>query len=503
MKKSLFGIFTSFLLLISCGEKNSTTFKENKKVLNVAQSADAKSLDPHATNDSPSAGVMIQIYDSLVNVDENLNIIPNLAESWKEISPTKYQFNLKKGVLFHNGEELKASDVVFTFNRMLSSPRVSHIVGPMKTIKEISDYIVEIELSNPFAPILYHLAHPASLILNEKAVIQNSDSYGQNPIGTGPFQLSNWIPGDKIILSKNNNYFKNPAKVDEINIKVVNEATNRVIGLETGELDMSINIAPIDINQVKSNKDLILLEDTGFGMNYLGFNTLKAPFNNKNIRKAIAYAINSEDIIEAVVLNSGTKANSPVPKGVFGYDQSIEPIEWNPNLSKEIIKNENLENKIKTKIWTNDDATRLQIAQIVQSQLKDVGIESSIESLEWGAFLEGTAREEHEIIILGWGNVTGDADYSLYPVFNTATDPSAGRRTIYSNTMVDQLLNNARETTNREIRLNAYSKVQEIIKEDVPLIPLYYPKYNVGINKKVKNFKISPMGHHSFYEIEL
>ena len=165
MKKSLFGIFTSFLLLISCGEKNSTTFKEDKKVLNVAQSADAKSLDPHATNDSPSAGVMIQIYDSLVNVDENLNIIPNLAESWKEISPTKYQFNLKKGVLFHNGEELKASDVVFTFNRMLSSPRVSHIVGPMKTIKEISDYIVEIELSNPFAPMLYHLAHPASLIL--------------------------------------------------------------------------------------------------------------------------------------------------------------------------------------------------------------------------------------------------------------------------------------------------------------------------------------------------
>lgn len=307
------------MLLISCGEKNSTTFKEDRKILNVAQSADAKSLDPHATNDSPSAGVMIQIYDSLVSVDENLNIIPNLAESWKEISPTKYQFNLKKGVLFHNGEELKASDVVFTFNRMLSSPRVSHIVGPMKTIKAISDYVVEIELSNPFAPMFYHLAHPASLILNEKAVIQNSDSYGQNPIGTGPFQLSNWIPGDKIILSKNNNYFKSPAKVDEINIKVVNEATNRVIGLETGELDMSIN---------------------------------------------------SEDIIEAVVLNSGTKANSPVPKGIFGYAQSIEPIEWNPNLSKEIIKNENLENKIKTKIWTNDDATKLQIAQIVQSQLK-------------------------------------------------------------------------------------------------------------------------------------
>ena len=101
MKKSLFGIFTSFLLLISCGEKNNATFKEDRKILNVAQSTDAKSLDPHATNDSPSAGVMIQIYDSLVSVDETLNIIPNLAESWKEVSPTKYQFDLKKGVLFH------------------------------------------------------------------------------------------------------------------------------------------------------------------------------------------------------------------------------------------------------------------------------------------------------------------------------------------------------------------------------------------------------------------
>lgn len=504
MKKIILSVFSALFLLAGCGEKETTGSKtEEKKILTVAQSADAKSLDPHATNDSVSSGVMVQIYDPLVGIDENLKVVPRLAESWKEISPTKYEFTLKKGVKFHNGEELKASDVVFTYNRMLNSPRVSHIVGPMKKITAKSDYVVEVELSNPFAPMLYHLAHPASLILSEKAVTESGDSYGQNPVGTGPFKFLSWTPGDRIVLENNENYFREPSKIDEVNIRVIVEASNRVIGLETGELDMSINIAPVDINQVRSSENLLLLEDTGFGMNYLGFNTIKPPFNNKNIRKAVAHAVKADDIIEAVVLNAGTRASTPVPKGVFGHDDSIEPIEWNPELSKELIAKEGLENQIKTKIWTNDDVTRLQIAQIVQSQLKDVGIDASIESLEWGAFLEGTAREEHEIIILGWGNVTGDADYSLYPVFNTATDPSAGRRTVYSNPKVDELLNKGRETTDPNIRLEVYSQAQEIIKDDAPLVPLYYPKYNVGINKKVKNFKISPMGHHSFYGVEL
>lgn len=499
MKKIALSIFSALFLLTGCGEKE--TKKEDKKVLVVAQAADAKSLDPHATNDSPSSGVMVQIYDTLVGVDNNLNIVPNLAESWKEISPTKYEFTLKKGIKFHNGEELKASDVVFTFNRMLKSPRVSHIVGPMKTIVAKSDYVVEVNLDNPFAPMLHHLAHPASFILNEKAVTSNTENYGQNPVGTGPFKFKSWTPGDRVVLTKNENYFKGASDIDEVNMRVVIEASSRVIGLETGELDIAINIAPVDLNQIKSNKDLTLLEESGFGMNYLGFNTVKAPFDNKNIRKAVAHAVNVDDIIEAVVLSAGTKANSPVPKGVFGHTDEISAIEWNPELSKEIIKNEGMENKIKTKIWTNDDMTRLQIAQIVQAQLKDVGIDASIESLEWGAFLEGTAREEHEIIVLGWGNVTGDADYSLYPVFNTATDPSAGRRTVYSNKKVDELLNKARETTDTKARLESYTQVQEILKDEVPLLPLYYPKYSVGLNNKIKNFKINPMGHHSIYGV--
>lgn len=499
MKRIAISILSTIFLLTGCGEKENK--KNEKKVLIVAQSADAKSLDPHATNDSPSSGVMVQIYDNLVGVDKNLKIVPSLAESWKEISPIKYEFILKKGIKFHNGEELKASDVVFTFNRMLKSPRVSHIVGPMKKIIAVSDYVVQVELSNPFAPMLHHLAHPASFILNEKAVNENKEKYGQNPIGTGPFKFKSWTPGDRVVLVKNENYFKGASDIDEVNMRVVIEASSRVIGLETGEVDIAINIAPVDLNQIKSNKDLTLLEENGFGMNYLGFNTVKPPFNNKNIRKAVSHAVNVEDIIEAVVLSAGTRANSPVPKGVFGHTDKISPIEWNPELSREILKNEGLENKVKTKIWTNDDVTRLQIAQIVQAQLKDVGIDASIESLEWGAFLEGTAREEHEIIVLGWGNVTGDADYSLYPVFNTATDPSAGRRTVYSNIKVDELLNKARETTDTNTRLESYKQVQEILKDDVPLLPLYYPKYSVGINNKIKNFKISPMGHHSIYGV--
>lgn len=497
MKKILLLFLMGVVLFTGC-KKDS----EEVKSLVVAQNADAKSLDPHATNDSPSSRVMVQVYNTLVERDNDLNLIPGLAESWEEVSPTEYIFNLRKGVKFHNGNELKSSDVVFTLKRMLDSPRVHHIVGPIKDISSMEDYKVKVSLSKPFAPLLFHLAHPASSILNEEAVKNSGEDYGQQPVGTGPFKFEEWLSGDRIVLSKFDDYFRGASQIDEVVFRNIVEGTNRVIGLETEEIHISYDISPIDLDQIKNNNSLKLMESSGLSMNYLGFNTIKSPFKDPKVRNAVAHAVNVDDILEAVLMNSGVKANSSVPKGVFGYADSIEPIKFDPEFSKQLLKESGIEG-FNTKIWTNDDPTRRQIAEVVQAQLKEIGITAEIESLEWGAFLEGTAREEHEIIILGWGNVTGDADYSTYAVFHSSTPPAAGRRTIYSNSEVDRLLDIARETTDADERMAAYYEAQMIIKDEAPLVPLYYPKYNAGLTKDVSGFSLNPMGHHSLYGVSL
>jgi peptide/nickel transport system substrate-binding protein len=245
MRKSLGFILSLMFMLVfvGCGEEKDWA---NKDTLVVAQGADAKSLDPHASNDQPSSRVSAQIYDGLVGVDENMEIVPALAETWEHPNDTETIFHLRKGVKFHNGEELKASDVKFTIDRMLNSPTVNHIIEAVDRVEIIDDYTVKIVTKEPFGPLLHHLAHTASSILSEKAVTEAGKDYGQSPVGTGPYAFVKWDSGDKIQLKANPDYYLGAPKVENVIFRNITEGTNRAIGLETEEVDIAYDIEPID-----------------------------------------------------------------------------------------------------------------------------------------------------------------------------------------------------------------------------------------------------------------
>jgi peptide/nickel transport system substrate-binding protein len=236
-------------------------------------------------------------------------------------------------------------------------------------------------------------------------------------------------------------------------------------------------------------------------MAYIGFNLKKKPFDNKLVRKAIAHAIDIDVLIETVLNGAGTKANSPIGPQVFGYNENTKGYDYDPELAKKLLAEAGYPNGFKTTIWTNDNPIRLQIATIVQAQLKEIGIDMAVEPVEWGAYLDGTARGEHDMFILGWVTTTGDADYGLNALFNSATMGSAGNRSFYSNKDVDKWLAEARSSTNPEEREELYGKVQDQIMEDLPVLPLYYQTQNAGINKHVKGFKLNPAGHHKLYGV--
>lgn len=498
-KLKILTLGATLFLLAACGDGEKEKKVEQKNKLVIAQGADAKSLDPHATNDQPSSRVSAQIYDRLIEQDENMLPQPGLAEKWEQIDPRTMLFHLRKGVKFHNGEELKASDVKFTLDKMTKSPSVAHIAGAIESVDVVDDYTVKVTTKTAFAPLLNHLAHTASSILNEKAVREGGSQYGQNPVGTGSYMIENWTAGDSITLKVNPEYYKGVSPIETVVFRNIPEGTNRTIGLETKEVDIAYDIEPIDKNRVKEEKDLTLIEEPSLSTAYLGFNMNKKPFNDIRVRQAIAYAIDEQAIVDAVYQGAGTLANSPIGPLVFGYSKDSKAYNYNIEKAKELLKEAGYENGFSFKLWTNDNAIRRDIATIVQDQLKQVGINVTIETLEWGAYLDGTSRGDHDMFILGWVSVTGDADYGLYALFHSSTKGGAGNRSFYDNPEVDKLLDTARASTSPEERVELYGKAQGIIQEELPILTLAYTTHNVGIQNNVKGFKLNPAGHHKIY----
>ncbi|MGV8145146.1 MAG: glutathione ABC transporter substrate-binding protein [Alkaliphilus sp.] len=499
------------LFVVGCGKTEDTPgvdtpgaeTPEVKDTLIVGQGADAKILDPHATNDQPSARVMKQIYETLVTQNEQMELEPGLALSWEKVDELTYEFKLRQGVKFHNGEEFKASDVIFTLLRAIESPTISHIVGAIdpEAIEVIDDYTIRISTIKPFAPLLAHLAHGASNMLNEKAVTEGGEDYGQNPVGTGPFKLYEWKSGDSIELVRFEGFHGTQPKIERIIMRNIPEGTNRAIELETGAIDIAFDIAPTDVNRVEENNDLQLHRDPNLSTAYIGFNAAKKPFDDVRVRQAINYAIDMDSIIEAVYLGIGEPAIGPLGANVWASHRGLTPYGFDVEKAKELMKEAGLEDGFKTSIWTNENQQRMDIAEIVQNQLKAINIETEVKVLEWGSYLDGTAAGEHDMFILGWTTVTGDPDYGLYPLFHSEQYGSAGNRTFWSNPRSDELLTLGRTTADPDKRKEYYTEAQEIIRDEAPWVFTWNGENVSGSRNNVRGFVQHPAGHHKLFTV--
>lgn len=499
MIKKLVILIVGLFTILSCGKKEEEV-KGNKSLI-VAQGADARTLDPQKAIDTPTVRVYNQIYDGLVKKDNDMNIVPGLAESWNKVDERRTIFNLRKGVKFHNGETLTAKDVKFTLDRMKNQPTVSFLISEIELVNVIDDYTVEIVTRNGFGPLLSHLSHPGAVILNEKAVTNSSERYDQNPVGTGPYILDKWLAGDRIFLKANPEYYLGKSAIENIVIKAIPEGTNRTIALETGEADIVYDVDPVDIDKIKSNNDLKFLYEQSLGNSYLGLNTQHKPFDDVRVRQAIAYAINVDDIIEVVYKNTAIPGSSPISPKIPGYNKDVKNYEYNVEKAKKLLAEAGYPNGFKTSIWINDNTSRKDIATILQDQFKTIGIDAAIETLEWGAYIDRTAAGEHDMYILGWVTVTGDPDYGLYPVFHTSAHGRAGNRSFYSNATVDRLLDEARISTDQEKRMDNYREIQRIIQEEIPSITMVYNNQNVATQKYVENFVLHPTGYFNLYNV--
>ncbi|MFC2949126.1 glutathione ABC transporter substrate-binding protein [Virgibacillus sediminis] len=518
MKKSLYLLLTALLfslLLAACAsepddneESGSTADTQEDGQggdLVIATKSDAVSLDPPSSNDTPSADVLINIFETLVTQNENMELQPGLATEWEQVDDTTWEFKLQEGVTFHDGSAFNAEVVKANIDRILdpelASP-VAFMYNMITNVEVVDEYTVRFETEFPFAPLPAHLAHPGGLMVSQEQIeadyeaMENGEEPGSvinaNPQGTGPFIFEEWQPGQSIKLVKNEDYWGENALLDTVTFKVVPEDLTRNSELQTGASHISNPLSPSDVEQMENAEGISVNRQESTSLAYIGFNANKEPFDDIKVRQAISMAIDKEEIIEGIYNGVGVPAKGPLAPGVFGYDEDLNGLEYDPEKAKELLAEAGYEDGFTATIWTNDDRQRVDTATNVQAQLKEIGIELEVETLEWGAMLEQTANGNHEMMVFGWTNVTGDADNTMYPLFHSDNLGTAGNRTFVVDEELDGYIDEARQNPNQEERAELYSSAQERLVELAPMAYLLHQEYLLGVRDEVKGLSQLP-----------
>ncbi|MGP4105947.1 glutathione ABC transporter substrate-binding protein [Virgibacillus sp. L01] len=480
-------------------ETEEGTAGSNGGTLKIARSSDATSLDPHFVTNISTANILYQkVYETLVVPDMDMNIKPNLAKEWEQLDELTWEFTLEEGVTFHDGAPFNAEAVKKTFDRLLdpetASPQADKL-GMVEEIKVIDEYTVQFILSEPYAPLLSILAANEGSIISPELIEESPEEIASNPVGTGPFKFDHWESGDEILLVENENYWGKKPNINNVEYQIVPEDSTRIAMVETGEAHISDQVPVTEVNRIENSSALKLERTDGLGTEFIGFNTQKAPFDNVLVRKAISHAIERESIISGVFNNVGKLATSTMSAKVSGYTE-LDPYEYDTNKAKELLIEAGYPDGFEMTILTADIKERISLAEVVQSQLKGIGVDVNVQVLEYGAYIAATDKGEGHMFNGSWGNATGDGDYNQYNLFHTNSIGPSGNFFFYSNKEVDELIEEGRKEQNPEKREELYKKSQQIEMEEAVYVPIRVVEHLAVYNKdKIEGLRLNPVSY--------
>ena len=468
----------------------------------VASGTDALTMDTHFGLDAPTFTILDHMVESLLELTPKGEIVPRLAEKW-EVSPdaTEFTLQLRKGIKFHDGQPFNAEAVKVNFDRLLDTKvaiRYRFLVAPISSVTVADEYTVKIKTKSPFAALVSNLTHQATGIQSPVALKASWDKACTKPVGTGPFMFKEWVPGDKFVMARNDKYWGKKAMLEEVTWRVIPDDASRVVALETGEVHVAVRIPPFDIPRLKADKKLAVLSAASVRTIYLGFNLLKEPFQDKRVRQAINYAVNKEAIVKHVLGGVGRVSDAAISPGIFGY-APIKTYEYNVEKAKALLAEAGFPKGFETTLHPAVGRYYMDasVCTAVAADLLKVGIKAEIKMMEWGSYLPSILLEKeqvtHKIYMLGWGCVTGDADYGLYTLFHSGEWPKKGMNaSFYKNEKLDQLLDGARSTANPEERKKLYGEALTLINEEAPWLFLHSEVQMVGTRANVKGIIVHP-----------
>ncbi len=468
-----------------------STGAPRQNVLRVALHEDPPKLDPHQSTAFVERHIFQNLFDKLVDLNQNLEIVPMLATSWQITDGGRtYTFKLRPNVIFHDGTPFHAEAVKYNFERMLDpslgSPRRTEI-NLVKSVRVIDDLTIAITLEQPFSPFLSILSDRAGMMVSPTAAKRAGKDFLLAPVGTGPFKFVEKRPLESITLERFDKHWdKNAGLVDRIIFRTIVDENARVANLRAGEVDIIIEPPPTEVAKLKNEPNIRLYERAGLAWQALYLMVAGPPFNNKALRQAVNAAIDRRTFARVVFGDTVLPANGPFPPGQFTYDipSNARIPERNLDLARQKLREGGQPNGFTFTLLVGQGRVSQQAGQVIQSMLGEVGIKVNIQVIEFGALLSVSEAHKFEAMLLGWSG-RPDPDANLYQFVITG---SLNNRSAYSNPKLDVLLDAARVLTVSDLRKRAYTQIMDMLNDDLPILYLYWPKEYKAMRSNVQGF---------------
>ena len=471
-------------------------------------------LDPAISADMSSHTYVMQIFSGLVRLDQELNIVPDIAESWEESLDGKtYTFHLRQGVKFHNGRDVKAADFKYTWERACdpatgsgtAATYLGDIVGAkdmlagktgeISGVEVIDDYTLRVTIDAPRAYFLDKLAYPTAFVV-DMVNVESGQNWWREPDGTGPFKLREWTPSQRLILERSQIYYGEPAKLEQIIFHFL--AGVPIALYETGQIDVTL-VSTSYIDQASDETNSLhqgLAVTPELSLYYIGFNTAQPPFDDVNVRRAFCLAVNKERITEVILRDMVGVADGILPPGMPGYNETLKGLDYDVEKAKELIADSkygdvsNLPPITLTFEGYGNSIPRY-LGAIIQEWQQNLGVEISVRQLEPENFLYNLKQVKDDMFMLGWIADYPDPHTFLDILFYTGSENNIFE---YSNLDLDDLLDQAAIEQDRAVRLAMYQQAEQLVVDDAPCFPLFHGTNYILVKSYVKGYELSPLG---------
>lgn len=474
------------------------------------------------------------IYSGLVQFEPGTtNVVPDLAESW-EVSDDglEYTFKLRPGVKFHATDyftpsrDMNADDVIFSFERQSDSenPFNAYVEGAsweyfnamsmpdlIESIEKVDDMTVKFVLTRPEAPFVANLAMDFASIMSKEYADQLAESgsesdLNQKPIGTGPFQFVAYQPDAVIRYKAHPDYYPGQEAIDDLVFAITTDASVRQQKLLAGECHVMPYPNPADVQSLKDNSDITVMEQEGLNVGYLAYNTQQEPFDRAEVRKALNMAINKQAILDAVFQGAGQAAKNPIPPTMWSYNEDIEDDPYDPEAARAMLEEAGVSD-LSMKVWAmpvqrpyNPNARRM--AELIQEDFSKVGVDVEIVSYEWGEYLERSkATDRDGAVLLGWTGDNGDPDNFL-AVLLGCDAVGGSNRAQWCNEEFNSLVMEAKSGSQEE-RAELYRQAQEVFKREAPWATIAHSVVFMPMRNNVEGYVMDPLGGHSFEGVDI
>ena len=483
----------------------------------VTLGADPSTLDPHLTTDATSAITIVEVFGGLVTIDPDLNIVPDLAESWDTSADGRiYTFHLRKDAKFHNGKPVTASDFKWSFERVANpstaAPVVDQYLGDVVGVKDrlagdatevsgvrvVDNNTLEIAIDEPKSYFLAKLTYPTAFVLDRENV-ESGRRWFREPNGTGPFKLTEYIPGERLVLSRNENYHLGPPHLEQVR-RILSGGTSMLM-YENDEIHVAgVGLADLDRISDPTNplNNQLMKGPPTFSTDYIGMNIKEPPFDDPKVRQALNYAINKEAISRDVLADLVVPATGILPPDFPGYNPDLKGYKYDPELARQLLKEskygddlENFPRIILTTAGSFGSSVSLDMEVILAMWKENLGIEVEIQQTEFATYLQDLIKRRFQMYQIGWIADYPDPENFLDILFN---GESSNNHTGYDNPEVNNLLKQARLEMNQEVRYELYHRVEQQIVNDAPWVPLWYSgERHVLVKPYVHDYKLTQL----------